>query len=305
MAELINADNYQDFTLETLKSPDGITKLNGLLRQLAQNISGDTEQVRVFSGVGTPESSVAAGVGSLYMRTDGGSDTSVYRKESGSGDTGWVAVKSPASLPLSVANGGTGVDFSSGTSGYYLYFSSTGVIGSVAPLASAVTLVSNTAVSAASTTGEIAITNTEYYEVKAKFTDMSANDTFLLRFNADTGAQYYYVNRGFDFDATPTARNAAATVATSILVSPPVLDTAATEVVITLRIYPQSPESSGSFQYVKGEVITIGSAASISISQDISGWFSPDVAATITSFSILCATATFSGNVYLYKYPRS
>ena len=132
MAELIDPSRYQDFTLEMLRTPDGITKLNSILRQLSQNISGDTETVRVYSGVGTPEASVAAGVGSLYMRTDGGSDTSVYRKESGSGDTGWVAVKSPASLPLSTANGGLGADASGWTSGDYLYLSSTGVIGHIA-----------------------------------------------------------------------------------------------------------------------------------------------------------------------------
>lgn len=111
-----------------LQTPSGIAKLNSILSQLSANISGDTEQVRVFSGVGTPEASVAAGVGSLYMRTDGGADTSVYRKESGSADTGWVAIKAPASLPLSTANGGLGADASGWTAGNILYLSATGVI---------------------------------------------------------------------------------------------------------------------------------------------------------------------------------
>lgn len=43
------------------------------------------------AGSGTPESSVTADVGSIYMRTDGGASTSVYIKESGTGNTGWVA----------------------------------------------------------------------------------------------------------------------------------------------------------------------------------------------------------------------
>lgn len=128
MAELIDPSNYQDFTLETLRSPDGITKLNSILRQISQNISSDGESVKVYQGVGTPEASVAAGVGSLYMRTDGGADTSVYRKETGSGNTGWVAVTSPASLPLSTTNGGLGANASAWTAGNYLYLSSTGVI---------------------------------------------------------------------------------------------------------------------------------------------------------------------------------
>jgi peroxiredoxin len=31
------------------------------------------------------------GVGSLFLRTDGGANTTLYIKESGSGNTGWVA----------------------------------------------------------------------------------------------------------------------------------------------------------------------------------------------------------------------
>ncbi|WP_370372977.1 hypothetical protein [Henriciella pelagia] len=43
------------------------------------------------SGSGSPESAVTAPVGSLYSRTDGGASTTLYVKESGSGNTGWVA----------------------------------------------------------------------------------------------------------------------------------------------------------------------------------------------------------------------
>jgi hypothetical protein len=42
-------------------------------------------------GTGTPEGVVAAGIGSLFLRTDGGAVTTLYVKESGSGNTGWVA----------------------------------------------------------------------------------------------------------------------------------------------------------------------------------------------------------------------
>jgi len=42
-------------------------------------------------GAGSPESSVTAPVGAVYHRTDGGTGTSFYVKESGSGNTGWVA----------------------------------------------------------------------------------------------------------------------------------------------------------------------------------------------------------------------
>jgi len=45
----------------------------------------------IFTGAGTPEGSVSADVGSTFMRTDGGAGTSFYVKESGTGNTGWVA----------------------------------------------------------------------------------------------------------------------------------------------------------------------------------------------------------------------
>lgn len=42
-------------------------------------------------GSGTPEGNVTAPIGSLYSRSDGGAGTSLYVKESGSGNTGWAA----------------------------------------------------------------------------------------------------------------------------------------------------------------------------------------------------------------------
>lgn len=42
-------------------------------------------------GSGTPESVVTAPVGAVFHRTDGGAGTSFYVKESGAGNTGWVA----------------------------------------------------------------------------------------------------------------------------------------------------------------------------------------------------------------------
>lgn len=45
----------------------------------------------LLSGTGSPETVVTAGVGSLYLRTDGGASTTLYVKESGAGNTGWIA----------------------------------------------------------------------------------------------------------------------------------------------------------------------------------------------------------------------
>jgi len=45
----------------------------------------------MYSGTGSPNGVVTAGIGSIYTRTDGGASTTLYIKESGSGNTGWVA----------------------------------------------------------------------------------------------------------------------------------------------------------------------------------------------------------------------
>lgn len=52
---------------------------------------GGSSAPTINSGSGTPEGVVTAIVGSQFMRTDGGAGTSFYVKESGTGNTGWVA----------------------------------------------------------------------------------------------------------------------------------------------------------------------------------------------------------------------
>lgn len=42
-------------------------------------------------GAGSPEGAVTAVVGTLYSRSDGGANTTLYVKESGTGNTGWIA----------------------------------------------------------------------------------------------------------------------------------------------------------------------------------------------------------------------
>ena len=46
---------------------------------------------KVFQGNGSPEGVVIANVGSLYCRIDGGVGTTLYVKEAGVSNTGWVA----------------------------------------------------------------------------------------------------------------------------------------------------------------------------------------------------------------------
>ena len=45
----------------------------------------------ITSGTGSPEGALSAVVGSMYLRTNGGASTTLYVKESGSSNTGWVA----------------------------------------------------------------------------------------------------------------------------------------------------------------------------------------------------------------------
>jgi len=52
-------------------------------------LGGGTMQVSRDSG--TPEGNVTGSTGAIFMRTDGGAGTSFYIKESGTGNTGWVA----------------------------------------------------------------------------------------------------------------------------------------------------------------------------------------------------------------------
>jgi len=65
----------QKFTVSAVGS---ITVLNGI-------------SVNVIAGTGSPEGVRSAPVGSLYLRSDGGAATSLYVKETGTGNTGWVA----------------------------------------------------------------------------------------------------------------------------------------------------------------------------------------------------------------------
>lgn len=52
------------------------------------NLANSSVGITVSSG--SPEGTFAAPVGSLYMRTDGGAGTTLYVKQSGTGNTGWV-----------------------------------------------------------------------------------------------------------------------------------------------------------------------------------------------------------------------
>jgi len=48
-------------------------------------------RVGFLTGTGSPEGVTTAGIGSIFRRTDGGTSTTLYIKESGTGNTGWIA----------------------------------------------------------------------------------------------------------------------------------------------------------------------------------------------------------------------
>ena len=54
-------------------------------------VSVQSTTAQIHSGTGTPEGAVTASTGSVFLRTDGGANTTLYVKESGTGNTGWVA----------------------------------------------------------------------------------------------------------------------------------------------------------------------------------------------------------------------
>lgn len=69
-------------------------ELVNIAAELNEARSGNVTEVagvQIHYGSGTPEGAVTAEAGSLFLRTDGGASTSLYVKESGSGNTGWIA----------------------------------------------------------------------------------------------------------------------------------------------------------------------------------------------------------------------
>lgn len=61
------------------------------IRRIVKDLRILGEGIYWASGAGSPEGVLTANIGSLYSRLDGGSGTTLYVKESGTGATGWVA----------------------------------------------------------------------------------------------------------------------------------------------------------------------------------------------------------------------
>jgi hypothetical protein len=59
-------------------------------RVISTSVSGSAF-AGIFVGNGSPETVYSAQPGSLYLRKDGSAGTCLYVKESGTGNTGWIA----------------------------------------------------------------------------------------------------------------------------------------------------------------------------------------------------------------------
>jgi len=47
--------------------------------------------LKIMAGYGSPQGVISAPVGSMYLRKDGSANTTLYIKESGTVNIGWVA----------------------------------------------------------------------------------------------------------------------------------------------------------------------------------------------------------------------
>jgi hypothetical protein len=92
------SNNFQGCTTEKW-TPDGVSAMGTRVSSVGCILSNGTakedtidelaKQIQKW-GTGTPEGVVAAGIGSIFYRTDGGAGTTLYVKQSGTGNTGWV-----------------------------------------------------------------------------------------------------------------------------------------------------------------------------------------------------------------------
>ena len=76
-------------------SPAAWQQLTNAVYYLWDRLNRDTftvGDVTIYTGTGTPESNQVGSVGDIFIRTDGGSGTTLYVKESGTGNTGWSSV---------------------------------------------------------------------------------------------------------------------------------------------------------------------------------------------------------------------
>lgn len=70
---------------------DNLAILLGAAHSIGWADGSNVVTATIRTGTGTPEGAVTANVGSLFLRTDGGVGTTLYVKQTGTGNTGWAA----------------------------------------------------------------------------------------------------------------------------------------------------------------------------------------------------------------------
>lgn len=60
--------------------------------------------IKFLSGAGSPEGSKIAPVGSVYLRTDGGGGSTLYVKQTGTGNTGWDSIGATGDTSLTIGD---------------------------------------------------------------------------------------------------------------------------------------------------------------------------------------------------------
>lgn len=193
-------------------------------------------------------------------------------------------------------NGTTVTRLTPGTSGQFLQTQGNGANPQWG--GSGLLFVSNTPVAAANNTGNISITNTNFYQINFFFNTLSADDTFVIRINNDTGSVYKYAYDGRTTGASITGGSASAT---SIIPSTASATASNLQAVGSFKIFPQRGTSE--IQII-GEMTYFDMTVGLHTFTNFSGSY--DNAQAATSFRILTSSsATFNGNVYLYRWPLS
>jgi len=91
----VDVPHYISSVAQPMELPLKADRANKLLsfdsNGLPAAVTSATALALIYSGTGSPNTVLTAPVGSLFLRTDGGTNTTLYVKESTSGNTGWVA----------------------------------------------------------------------------------------------------------------------------------------------------------------------------------------------------------------------
>lgn len=161
--------------------------------------------------------------------------------------------------------------------------------------AGALSFVSNTSVSAATNSGDIAITTGNYYKVIAQLGNLSGVDTLLIRINNNTGNNYGYAYNG---RTSGGALTGGAEAANAITVGTSMSSNAIYYWNAEFNVHALTSKAT-----VFGKLSYVDSTGGLVSFVDFSGFWTN---ATVTSFRLLTSGgATMTGNVYLYKYTLS